>query len=294
LDEHVEGALLVMCAAALWGTFGILAKLTYAQTPIGPLSLALLRLVFAIPLMGSFVALKRYPIQLSRRDVVFFAAFGLCSITIFQSLYFTSFVYTSVQHAVALLYTAPAFVAILSRIFLKERLTRTKIVAVGLSILGAFLILGLATGEPLFGSKTQIGDWLAVGSGLAYSTWYIFGKVAGRTREAAVTSFLVLLFGAIILLPVVGALERFSLPQGLTAWSLVAAIGIFPTAMAYILYLSGLKSIDATKASVFAIIEPLTSAVLAYFFFNETLSISSFLGFGLIISSIILVSLSPG
>jgi DME family drug/metabolite transporter len=292
LDQETKGAFLVMGAGCLWGTFGILAKLTYGQTTMGPLSLALLRLIFALPFLGLFVAIKRYPIQLTKRDVGMFAAFGLCSITIFQSLYFTAFVYTDVQHAVALLYTAPAFVAILSKIFLKERLTRTKVAAVGLSILGTFLILGIVTGASLFGSSAQIGDWLAVLSGLAYSSWYIFGKALGKTREPAVTCFLVLCFGAIILLPFTAVLEPIQMQQSLSTWMLIAIIGIFPTAIAYILYLSGLKFIDATKASVFAIVEPLTGVVLAYFFFQETFSTASFLGFGLIISSIILISSS--
>jgi len=41
---------------------------------------------------------------------------------------------------------------------------------------------------------------------------------------------------------------------------------------------------------VFAIMEPLTSAVLAFYFFQETLTYTSLLGFGLIISSILLIS----
>ena len=67
-------------------------------------------------------------------------------------------------------------------------------------------------------------------------------------------------------------------------------MGIMPTAIAYILYLGGLRLLDATKASVFAIVEPLSAAILGFLFFQETLSYGSFVGFVLIISSIILIS----
>jgi DME family drug/metabolite transporter len=157
-------------------------------------------------------------------------------------------------------------------------------------MIGAFLILGLWSNEPLFASRTQIGDWLALCSGLAYSSWYIFGKVLGRNREPAVTSFLGLCIGAAMLFPLAIALEGLRVPQTLTGWELVATVGIVPTAIAYLLYLAGLKLIDATAASVFAIVEPLTAAVLAFFIFQEMLSFASFVGFGLIISSIILIS----
>ena len=279
-----------MGAGCLWGTFGILTKTTYAFTTLGPISLAWYRLIFAIPFIGVVILIKHYPISISRREGVLFIGFGFFSLTLFEALYFSSLVYTTVQHAAALLYTAPAFVAILSWFFLKERITRAKIAAIVLSMLGAFLILGLWSNEPLFASRTQIGDWLALCSGLAYSSWYIFGKVLGKNREPAVTSFLGLCIGAAMLFPLAIALEGLRVPQTLLGWELVATVGIVPTAIAYLLYLAGLKLIDATVASVFAIVEPLTAAVLAFFIFQETLSFASFVGFGLIISSIILIS----
>lgn len=293
MNNHTKGALLVMGAGCLWGTFGILTKTTYALTTLGPISLAWYRLIFAIPFVGLLAVIKRYPISVSRREIVLFIGFGFFSLTVFEALYFTSLAYTTVQHAAALLYTAPAFVALLSWFLLKERMTPTKIAAIVLSVLGAFLILGLAENEPLFASRTQIGDWLALCSGLAYSSWYIFGKVLCRNREPAVTSLLGLCIGAVMLLPLSVAIEGFHLPQTLTAWELVAAVGIIPTAMAYLLYLAGLKLIEATTASVFAIMEPLTAAILAFFIFKETLSYASLLGFGLIISSILLISRAP-
>jgi drug/metabolite transporter (DMT)-like permease len=279
-----------MGAGCLWGTFGILTKTTYAFTTLGPISLAWYRLIFAIPFIGLVILIKHYPISISRREGVLFIGFGFFSLTLFEALYFTSLVYTTVQHAAALLYTAPAFVAVLSWFFLKERMTPPKIAAIVLSMLGAFLILGLWSNEPLFASRTRIGDWLALSSGLAYSSWYIFGKVLCRNREPAVTSFLGLCIGAAMLFPLAIALEGLRVPQTLTGWELVATVGIVPTAIAYLLYLAGLKLIDATTASVFAIVEPLTAAILAFYIFQETLSFASFVGFGLIISSIILIS----
>ena len=290
MNDETKGALMVMAAGGLWGTFGILTKTAYAMTTMGPISLALYRLVFAIPILGLLVVVKRHPISMTRRELLLFVGFGFCSIAVFQSLYFTAIALTTVQHAAALLYTAPAFVAILSWLILGEHLTRMKILAVVLSIVGAFLILGMARSEPLFASRTQLGDWLSVASGLAYSSWYIFGKFLGRNREPAVIAFLGLCFGAVLLLPFVFAFEGLHIPDTLVAWKLVAAVGIIPTAMAYMLYLTGLRHIDATKASVFAIVEPLTAAVLAFYFFHEMLAYDSLLGFALIVSSLLLIS----
>lgn len=290
LDDQTKGALLVMCAGLSWGTMGLLGKIIYSTTNIGPISLALYRLFFAIPIFAALTIINGYDVSLTRREVVLFAAFGFCGLTVFEALYFTSFAYTTVQHAAALLYTAPAFVALLSWFILKEHLTRRKLVAVVLSVLGAFLVMGIVRGESLFASKTQIGDWLALGSGLAYSSWYIFGKILGKNREPAVTSLIALSFGALFLLPLTVGMEGIRVPNSPLAWGLLALVGLIPSTLAYLFYLGGLKLIDATKASVFAIVEPLSAAVLAFVFFHEILSYDSLLGFILIISSILLVS----
>jgi DME family drug/metabolite transporter len=71
---------------------------------------------------------------------------------------------------------------------------------------------------------------------------------------------------------------------------LIVAVGILPTALAYSVYLTGLRYIEATKASVYAITEPVTAALLAFYFFQETLTYQALLGFALIIGSILLIS----
>lgn len=292
MNSQTKGALFVMMAGLLWGTTGIIVKAIYAVTTIGPVSVSLFRLLVALPFLAGLVMMKRYDLSMTRRELVLFAGFGFCSLTIFVLLYFTSFTYTTVQHAAALLYTAPAFVALLSWIILKERMTRAKVTAVALSVLGALLIVGVLRGGQLFGSRTQIGDWLALVSGMAYSSWYIFGKVLGRNREPAVVCFVGMCFGALFLFLIAVAAGELQIPNGAIAWELLVLLGLVPTALAYLCYFAGLRLIDATRASVFAIIEPVTAVILGFLLLQETLSYDSILGFTLIVSSILLISLT--
>ena len=279
-----------MVAGVLWGTTGIIVKAIYAATSLGPISVSFFRLVFALPFLACLIAAKRYDLSMSKREIGIFAGFGFCSLALFVSLYFASFAYTTVQHAAALLYTAPAFVALLSWIILKEQMTRTKVAAVVLSILGASLIVGVLRGGQLFGSTTQVGDWLAIGSGLAYSTWYIFGKVLGRNREPAVVALVGMCFGAVFLFLIALGAGALQFPNDAAAWELLTLLGLVPTALAYLSYLTGLRLIDATKASVYAIMEPITAVILGSVILQETLSYDSLLGFALIVSSILLIS----
>jgi drug/metabolite transporter, DME family len=279
-----------MTAGVLWGTTGIIVKAIYSATPMGSISVSLFRLLLALPFLAGLVAVKRYDLSMTKRELFLFAGFGFCSLTVFVALFFTSFAYTTVQHASALLYTAPAFVAVLSWVILKERMTRAKVTAVTLSVFGAFLIVGVLRGGQLFSSRTQIGDWLALISGLAYSTWYIFGKVLGRSREPAVVCFLGMCFGALFLFLIAVTAGALEVPNSVFGWELLALLGFGPTALAYLSYLAGLRLIEATSASVFAIMEPLTAVILGSVILQETLSYDSLLGFALIVSSILLIS----
>lgn len=292
MNGQTKGALLVMMAGVLWGTTGIIVKAIYAVTTMGPVSVSLFRLLVALPFLAILVTMKRYDLSMTRRELMLFAGLGFCGLTVFVILYFASFKYTTVQHAAALLYTAPAFVALLSWIILKERMTRAKVTAVALSVLGALLIVGVLRGGQLFGSRTQIGDWLALASGLAYSSWYIFGKVLGRNREPAVVCFVGMSFGALFLFLIAVATGALQIPNGAIAWELLALLGLVPTALAYLSYLAGLRLIEATRASIFAIIEPVTAVILGFLLLQETLSYDSLLGFALIVSSILLISLT--
>jgi len=96
--------------------------------------------------------------------------------------------------------------------------------------------------------------------------------------------------GAVLLLPIMIAFEGLHMPASMYGWELIFIVGLVPTAIAYVLYLTGLKLIDATKASVFAIVEPLTAAVFGYLLLQEVLSYDSIIGFMLIISSIVLLA----
>ena len=74
--SQAKGALLIMGAAFLWGTTGVISKITYAQTNVGPISLAFYRLVFAVPILSFLIVMKGYRISITRREVVLFAGFG--------------------------------------------------------------------------------------------------------------------------------------------------------------------------------------------------------------------------
>jgi DME family drug/metabolite transporter len=94
--------------------------------------------------------------------------------------------------------------------------------------------------------------------------------------------------GAVILLP-------FALFNGLvvsypaSGWSILLYLGLVPTVLAYVLFLSGMRHTTATLASITTLLEPLTSTLLAWLFFKEQLGFFGLLGGMLLVGAILLL-----
>nr|WP_233711429.1 DMT family transporter [Lederbergia citrisecunda] len=171
--------LMVIIAAFLWGSIAIFVKKLsfYGFTEM---EIVTIRVVFAclwlVPIVIFMGNNRQLAIQF--RHIWYFIGTGLCSIVFFNWAYFKAMNMMSISLAVMLLYTAPAFVVILSIIFLKERLTTKKVIAVFTTIVGC-AIIALA-GKGFDGNWTTIGFIIGLFSGLGYALYTIFGKIALR------------------------------------------------------------------------------------------------------------------
>ena len=81
--------------------------------------------------------------RIKARDIPFFAVYGLCSVTFVYISYLTAIRLLSVSLASVLLFTSPAFVILLSRLFFGEPITRRKVVALALTGIGMIHSPGL-------------------------------------------------------------------------------------------------------------------------------------------------------
>lgn len=81
-------------------------------------------------------------------------------------LYTTSIVYTDVVRAILLFYLMPVWATILARIYLGDKITRIRIIAMVLAIFGMLTIFGLGAQFPM---PQNIGDWLGLAAGFVWA-----------------------------------------------------------------------------------------------------------------------------
>ncbi len=279
----LRGYLLITVAAILWGTIGLAARSLFAAG-LTPLGAAAWRSTGAFALLTAYCLLAdRAALKITRRDVPLLAAFGAVSVAGFMTVYFTAIELTTVATAAVLLYTAPAWVVVLARLFFGEPMTSMKAAAVGLSFAGCVLVVRAA--DPGTVRLTAAGLLAGLGAGFTYALYSIFGKTALRRHSPLTTVVYTLGFGALFVLIIAGGLPRVS-SSGLPA--LVYVI-LGPTAAAYVVYIAGLRWIEAGRASVVATLEPVVAALGGAFLLREPFGLTQWIGAALVLTGVVLV-----
>ncbi|MDQ5829588.1 MAG: DMT family transporter, partial [Actinomycetota bacterium] len=248
---RILGALAVAAAASLWGTLGYFAKILYAQGVSFESLVAVRASVGWIAVLG-FVLLRRgvRGLRIARRDLVFLVPAGAVGIGVFYLLYFYTVRESTVGTAAILLYSAPAFVVILAWLFLREPLGAPKVLALGLTTSGIFLVVGAYDPTNLEVSPTVLLTGLL--SGLTYGLYAIFGRpVAGHLSPAVVLSY-ALAFASLLLIPT--ALPTLDTLAGLPAgsYALLFVLSVVHTTLAFALYTFGIRHLGAGRAAIVA------------------------------------------
>jgi drug/metabolite transporter (DMT)-like permease len=214
-----------------------------------------------------------------RRDLGLFILFGLLAVGLFNASFFLAVENGGVTLAAIMLYTAPAFVGIVSHFLFDEKLSGYKIILIGLTI-GGIALISLSGGGTLRISPAAL-MWGLI-SGATYSLYYIFGKYILPRYPTTTIMALALPFGAVGLAPLVS----FA-PRPWPAWLAVIGLAVVSTYIAYQLYYAGLRHIEASRAVLVASVEPVMASFLAATLYGEHLTLSGYVGAALVIGSAI-------
>jgi uncharacterized membrane protein len=172
LTRPFQGYVQVAIAAALWGTIGVAARDIFASG-LTPLDAATWRATGACALLLLYCLLTdRRALAITWRDLPLFAAYGAISVAGFMTVYFVAIRLSTVATSAVLLYTAPAWVVLLARIFFGEPITHLKALAVALAFVGCVLVIGgIGPGTMRLSPAALLAG---LGAGLTYALYSIF------------------------------------------------------------------------------------------------------------------------
>ncbi|MCE5333523.1 MAG: EamA family transporter [Desulfobacteraceae bacterium] len=282
-----KGYLLVIAAAILWAVSGTSGKYLF-NDGMSPYHIVQIRVTLSSVLLFLFLLIKNPSLlRIARSDLFYFAVLGITGMAMLQFTYFYSISLISVAVAVLLQYLAPVFITIYYGFIAPERITRTVIAAVGISVLGCYFAVG-AYNFDLLGLNWK-GMSVALLSGLFYAWYAIYGERGMRRYDPWTVVFYAILFSAVFWNIATPPLEAFRTSYTGFQWVLILYVVVFGTAVPFSLYTMGISLIRSTRASVTATLEPIAAGFIAFFFLGESLEVLQMLGGLLVIVSVILL-----
>jgi len=258
----------ILAAAALWGIIGVWNRRLMAGG-LSPYSIVVVRNCGGLVLLTAVMALRdRSVFRVERRHLKYFFGTGVVSVVLFTVCYFSCQEICSLAVASILLYTAPAIVVVLSALLWREPVTKKKLLALGLTLVGCALVCGVFSGSL---TVTGGGIALGLGAGFFYALYSIFGRYALAHYGPMTVTVWTFVFAGVASLALVRPAELAALAQpslALTAVGLVVCSTVLP----YILYTRGLARVEAGKASILASLEPVVASVAGVVLFGEPMS----------------------
>ena len=223
------------------------------------------------------------------RDSWCFIGTGLVSIVFFSYCYFRNVEVSSAAVAAILMYTSPIFVTLLSAIFFKEKLTKIKLTALFLAIIGCALVCGIAGGIE---NVSPLGIALGLGSGIGYALYSIFGRFAlNKGYSPFFVTAMTFTFACVGVLPFVRITALATRLINEPKYILLALVmGLVGSCTPFALYTLGLRYMEASKAAILATLEPIVTALVGTFFYKEPIDLFIVLGIVMVLSAGILCS----
>lgn len=289
--RRLRTILLPLLVAFLWGSSFVLTKIALAE--LGPLTIAFTRWLVAtlafvvfLPLQGQTPIVQRA----LRQDFLPFALLGLVGISAFYSFQNLALRYTTAVNVGLLINFCTVFIAVLSVLWLGERLGRMAIVGIVLSFAGATL-LGLPNGSFTLEEGHLLGDGLTLLAALCAAVYTVYGKRFVARYPPAVVTGLAAAFGTLFLLPG-AAWEGLVLPRSATVWAAVLTLGLGSGALANFWWWRILQYMDAARAGAFILVIPVVSTLLAVAILNEPMPPAAAVGGALVLLGVYLTQQS--
>ncbi len=292
-DTSRRDFLLIVCASISWGTVGIANQTLYTYGTTNALSLSFLRLAIATPLffLASWMRLGRNLFRIKPRDLGVMMLMG-SMIAFSQACYVAAVASDGVGVSTLIaICAAPVIIAVFTACIAREHLTPIILIALFAALSGTILLVGTRS-HPGGGTLSLIGTGLAFISACGYAGFILCGRLLTNSYHPFQMSAVAFGTGTLVLL-VCAASTRLVLVYSAWGWLILLYLGCVPTALGYVLFQIGIRSVSATVASIVTMCEPLTAAVLAWFLFREEFSPFGLLGAGLLLGAMAVILLAP-
>ncbi|HTR58622.1 MAG TPA: DMT family transporter [Casimicrobiaceae bacterium] len=289
--QSASAYLLLAVAPFFWSCNWIIGRGLHAEIP--PFAMTFYRWTFAIAFMLPFAlpqVLRQWP--LVRKHYRVLILLGVLGVGSHNALAYIALNYTTATNGVILNSFIPIMIIALSWVFLRQRLSNVQLAGVAVSLAGVLTILSQGSLERLVSFRLNPGDIIVMLSMLLWSLYTIC--LRWRPPELTMLAFLFVIacVGDLAVLPFYLGEAAFirSAQWSLHAVLALAAIGLFSSFLAYIVWNRGVAQVGANVAGLFVHLMPVFGTGLAWLFLDERLRMFHVAGIVLILTGIYVTS----
>lgn len=276
-------SILCLLAAILWGTTG--TAQSFAPESAHPIAIGAMRLAVGGGALLLFVGLQG-KLQKEKNWPILITAIAAAGMAAYQPLFFSAVAQAGVAvGTVVAIGSAPILAGILEFVIRRKKPERRWWMATLFAIAGCLLLFSNQHAV----SVTPAGVLMAIGAGLSFAIYTIVSKQLIESHASDVVTAVVFSMAAIFLLPLLFfyPLNWLTEVKGI---GVAVHLGLFATALAYLLFAKGLSHIPAANAVTLALAEPLTAAILGVFIVRERVTSSGWIGIALLFCGLLLLS----
>lgn len=284
MTESFKGTLFALLAVAMFATLGTGFKM--AVTRMSSYSVVVWIAIWATLTLFCFLVQEKRVGSIVvefRQRPFFFPVAGIVGLGVQQFLCLKTYEYIPASQAVILHYTYPLMMLLLSWLLFREKSDWWAFCCVVLGFVGVFVLV--SAGGGVGDLRLSIGVAVALGTAFSFALFCVLIKHASFSVTPGM--FLMNLFGMLFLLCL--------LPLYPMQWSisgtdmlLMAYLGIFPTAVAFILWNRALRMIPTSRSSNCALLVPILSLVCITLVLKERIGPMQALGMAIVLVSVFL------
>jgi drug/metabolite transporter (DMT)-like permease len=246
----------------------IAAKLGVTAVP--PLELSTMRFAIAAAVLLAVCAITRTPVPLRRWRPI--AAAAACGVLGFNTLAFVGLSLTPASDTALIIPTTIPMATALFAMLIHERLTSRKLFGFAIASIGAALVIvgGQQGGSESSALRLQ-GDLMELGAATAWAASLTIGAFVLRKETVLGYVTLMVLIGTAMLVPL-GALQQGyrDVPMwGTETWLAAGFLGVFSTAVAFVLFFWAVHRYGASLAAMVTYLTPIATLVLAFLILAE-------------------------
>ncbi|MDO4594643.1 MAG: DMT family transporter [Tissierellia bacterium] len=291
-QSKLKGYIFSISGAMAWGFGGICGQYILSKNTISSIKLTCLRILLSslVLVIINLLSLKKESIKIFKdfRDLLLCLVFGIFGVMLSQFTYVTTISLTNAPTATILQFLSSILIVFFTCIKEFRMPKKKEILAISLAIIGTFIIATHFNIHKLVISPLGLLSGLT--SALAAAIYTVIpSRIMKKYSPLTVIAY-GMLFGAIVF-SLFTKPWQFKIDLDFKIIGAIIIMSLIGTAFAYHFFLSGVSIVGAVRGGVIGGLEPISAAIMAFFFLKTPISLIDVVGMALVLLAIGVLSI---